>query len=196
MKKGHRSIIMLEKLRTFFRTHCRKPIGIVAISFGIFPFFQPKQQPYTLNFDQTINFFAPGQKWPIEKLFSPVEKQVYQQYGKPDLFRFVWSRDGSMKMREALTLQWTKDKLEEMPPFNWVYLKRNQEIKFTGNTFEVQPLTETMHLVIKYGDPEHVRDIGSGVVQWTYYSIGKIYTISNDKIVGERSFPAMGSFHK
>lgn len=183
---------MLEKIRKYFR----KPVGIVAVSFGLFPFFQPKEQPLAFNFDQTINFFAPGKGWPVEKLLKPVELQVYQKYGKPDLFRFLWSPDGSMKMREAVKLKWTRDTMKDIPEYTWVYLKQNQEVVFKGDTIQVQPLTETMQLVVKYGDPEHVREIGSDVVQWTYYSIGKIYTISGDKIVGEKTFPAMGSFHK
>jgi hypothetical protein len=183
---------MLEKLRKLLR----QPIGIVAISFGLIPFFGAKEQPYEINFDQTINFFAPGPKWPVEKLLTPVQKQVYQQYGKPDMFRFLWSRTGELKMRETLQLEWTRKKLKEIPPHTWVYLQRNEEVVFTGNSFVTRPLTEAMQIVIKYGDPENVRDIGSGVSQWTFYSVGKIYTISGDKVVGSKDFPAMGSFHK
>lgn len=185
-------MMILDKLRTVLR----RPVGVVAISLGLIPFFGAKTQPYELNFDQTINFFQPGAKWPIERLFSPVEKQVYEQYGRPDLFRFLWSPTGELKMREAVRLEWTRDKLKTMPSHTWVYVQRNEEVVFSGNTVTTRPLTETMHLIIKYGDPENVKQIGNGVTQWTYYSVGKIYTIAADRVVSTQDFPAMGSYHK
>jgi len=184
---------MFKKLRKLLR----QPLGAVAISFGLFPFMAPKQQPYVVNFERTINFFQPAPKWPVEKLLTPTENQVLQQYGRPDMFRFLWNPNGDLKMRERLQLEWTRDKVKDMPPSTWVYLQRNEEIVFSGNTFKAQPLTEAMQLIIKYGDPENVRDIGGGVQQWTFYSVGKIFNISPSGAATQtREFPPMGSFHK
>lgn len=183
---------MLEKLRKLLR----QPVGIIALSFGLIPFMGAKQQPYELNFEQTINFFRPGAKWPVQKLLTPAEKQVLEQYGRPDMFRLLWTNTGELKMREMVQLEWTRNKLKTFPPFTWVYLRRNEEIVFTPNGFQAEPLTEIMHIVIKYGDPENVKDIGNGVSQWTYYSVGKMYTIAGNKVVSTKEFPAMGSFHK
>ncbi len=179
-----------------FRKLLRQPVGVVAISLSLIPFFGTKQQPYQLIFDKTINFFLPGEKWPNQRLFSPVEKQVYEQYGRPDMFRLLWDPTGEIKMRDVVQLEWTRSKMKQFPPFTWVYLTRNEEVVFTGNTYTSRPLTETMQLIIKYGDPENVRQIGDGVVQWTYYSVGHIYTIAGDRVVSQQTFPAMGSFHK
>lgn len=180
----------------YFRKLFRKPLGIVAISFGLIPFFGAKQQPYVFDFNTTINFIQPGLKWPVEKLLTPVEKQVLAQYGRPDMFRMLWSKDGSMKMRSVVELEWSRKNLKEIPPVTWVYTQRKEEVVFSGNSFHAQPLTEVMQIVIKNGDPENTRDIGNGVSQWTYYSTGKIYTIAGDRVVETKEFPAMGSFHK
>lgn len=182
---------MLQKIRTAFR----KPVGVVAISFGLIPFMGPKQQPYEFNFDQTINFASPGQKWPVVKLLSPVEKQVLQEYGRPDFFRLLWNRDGQIAIRGLVEQEW-RNKNMKLPSLTWVYVQRNEEVVFSGNQVRTQPLTELIQLTLKSGDPENVKDIGNGVTQWTYYSTGKMYTIAGDRIVDTKTFPAMGSFHK
>lgn len=183
---------MLNKLRKYFR----KPIGVVAISFGIFPFFSPKQQSYVFNFDQTINIFQPGEKWPIEKLLTPEEKNVLAQLGKPDCFRILWDSEGKIKVRSILEQEWKTKGPNKLPPASWVYLQRNEEIIFVNNSYRAQPLSDTVQLVIKMGDPELVKTISPDVTQWTYYSTGKIFTISDNKVVETRDFPPMGSFHK
>ncbi len=183
---------MLKKIQKYFK----KPVGVVAISFGLIPFLSPKQQPYVFNFDQTINIYQPGEKWPVEKLLTPVEKQVISQFGKPDCFRILWDSQGKIKVRSALEQEWKSKGPNKLPPASWVYLQRNEEIIFVNNSYRAQPLTETVHLVLKMGDPELVKNISSEVTQWTYYSTGKLFTISDDKVVDTKEFPAMGSFHK
>lgn len=183
---------MLKNLLKYFR----QPLGVVAISFGLIPFMSPKQQPFVFNFDYTVNFFQAGEKWPYEKLFTPAEKQVYAQLGKPDCFRMLWDRTGKIKVRSVVEQEWKVKGPKEIPAYTWVYVQRNEEIVFSNNTFYTQPLTDLVTLVMKSGDPENVRDMGNGLTQWTYYSTGKMYTIAGDKIVGTKEFPAMGSFHK
>lgn len=183
---------MITKLRKIFK----KPVGVVAISFGLIPFFSAKQQPYVFNFDQTINIFKPGEKWPIEKLLTTTEKQVITQLGKPDCFRILWDSQGKIKVRSVLEQEWKAKGPKQLPPSSWVYLQRNEEVIFVNGTYRAQPLTDTIQLVIKMGDPELVKNISSDVTQWTYYSTGKIFTISSDKVVETKEFPPMGSFHK
>lgn len=187
---------MLAKLFRKWMTLVRRPIGVVAISFGLIPFMGPKTQSYTFNWDKTINFIQPGDKWPVEKLLTEQEKQVYQQLGKPDLFRVFWDPRGEIRMRSTIEQEWGKKGPKNFPPLSWVYLQRNQEVVFENGTYKTQPLTELHLIVIKYGDPENVKDIGNGVTQWMYYSVGKQYTIAGDKVVGTKDFPAMGSWHK
>jgi len=174
----------------------RNPLGVVAVSFGLIPFMAPKEQPYVYNFRHTVNIFEPGPKWPVEKLFTPVEKQVYDQFGKPDCFRLFYDSKGEIKVRSVLQQEWKGKDLKSLPPFSWVYLQRGEEIVFTNNSFKPQPLSDVVKVVISSGDPESVKDIGNGLITWTYYSTGKIYTISGDKIVATKDFPPMGSFHK
>jgi hypothetical protein len=182
---------MFEKFRYKFR----KPIGVVAISFGLIPFMGPKQQPYEFNFDQTINFAQPSAKWPVVKLLTPVEKQALEQNGRPDCFRMLWNPDGTIAVRGVVEQEW-RSKNMKLPALTWVYVQRKEELVFSGNQVRVNPLSELALLVLKSGDPENVKDIGNGVTQWTYYSTGKIYTIAGDRIVDTKTFPAMGSFHK
>ncbi len=183
---------MLNKLSPFLR----KPVGVIAVSFGLFPFSAPKQQPVVFNFDQTINLFQPGPKWPVEKLLKPAEKQVYEQYGKPDYFRILWNSTGEIKVRSILEQEWKSTGPKNLPPSSWVYLQRNEEIIFVNDSFRTQPLTAAVQLIVKMGDPELVKDMGSGMAQWTYYSTGKMYTVSEGKVAETRSFPPMGSYHK
>lgn len=182
---------MLQKLgRTF-----RKPVGVVAISFGLIPFLGPKKQPYKFNFEKTINFAQPGAKWPVVKLLSPVEKQVLEQYGRPDHFRLLWNSDGSIAIRGIVEQEW-RNKNMKLPDLTWVYVHRNEEVIFAGNQVRTSPLSELSQLVLKSGDPENVRDIGNGVIQWTYYSTGKMYFIAGDRVVDTKTFPAMGSYNR
>lgn len=179
-----------------FRKMCRKPVGVVAISFGLIPFMGPKKQPVEFNFDKTINFAQPGEKWPVAKLLSPMEKQVIERYGRPDYFRLMWNGDETIATRGVVEQEW-RDKNMKLPKLSWVYVQRNEELMFVGNEVRTAPLTDVMHLVIKSGDPENVREIADGVTQWTYYSTGNIYTIAGNKtIVDTKTFPAMGTFHK
>lgn len=174
----------------------RQPIGVVTISLGLLPFFGPKVQSFSFNWDRTINFIQPGDKWPVEKFLSDSEKQVYQQLGRPDYFHIMWSPTGEMKMRSVIEQEWGKKGPKNMPPLSWVYMRRNEEVIFANGSYYTQPLNELEQLVLKYGDPENVKDIGNGLVEWTYYSVGKMYTIAKDRVVGTKDFPPMGSFHK
>lgn len=183
---------MLNNLLKYFR----RPIGVVTISLGLLPFTGPKKQPLVFNFDQTVNIFRPGEKWPVDKLLSAPEKQVYAQLGRPDCFRLLWDREGNVKVRSVIEQEWKGKDLKNLPPYSWVYLQRNEEIIFSGNSFYSQPLNDLVQVVIKSGDPENVRDMGNGLTQWTYYSTGKMYTISGNNIVATKDFPPMGTFHK
>lgn len=181
---------MLNKLSRFMRTR----MAIVAVSFGLIPFLGgSKKQSFTFNFKHTVNFFQPGEKWPNAKLFTPAEKQVYEQWGRPDYFRLLYDASGELKIRTAIEQEWNGRNQNEMPKFTWVYLQRNEEVVFSGNQVKTQPLNELIHLVIKYGDPESVRHIGDGLIEWTYYSKGKIYRIANNRIISVKEFPAMGT---
>lgn len=187
---------MLKIITKAWLKYARKPIGIVALSFGLIPFMGPKQQSFAFNWAKTINFIQPGEKWPVEKFLTEQEKQVYQQLGKPDMFRVFWDTRGEIRVRETVEQEWGKKGPKSFPPLSWVYLQRNEEVIFANGSYFTQPLSETTLLVVKYGDPENVKDIGNGVTQWMYYGVGKQFVISGNKVISTKDFPAMGSWHK
>lgn len=160
------------------------------------PFFGPKEQPFIFNFDFTINFFQPDPKWPVEKLLKPAEKEVLEKLGRPDAFRILYDPEGNIKIRRSLELEYKAKKPKEIPNYSWVYMQRNEEIIFSGNGYYSKPLTDAIRLVLKYGDPENTKQLPDEMVEWTYYSTGKIYRIYKDKVIDVKEFPAMGSFHK
>jgi hypothetical protein len=152
-------------------------------------------QDFTFKQDFTVNFFYPGPKWPNVKKMTKVEQEVYQRFGRPAAFRILWPPNGDIRLRSELEDAFAK-KPKVMPAYSWVYPALGKEIIFRGDAYEEQPLTDKVRLVLKYGDPEDVKDLSSGVVQWTYYSAGKMIKLRQGRIVEVKEFPAMGRFIK
>jgi hypothetical protein len=181
-------------MKSFFRLS-RNILPILLVLGTIFA-FSACDQDVTLDLDKSVNIFHPGPKWPTVKNLTPAQKQIYETMGRPDCFHILYDHSGKIKMRQVLEKELNGKKPKNLPPYSWVYLKDKKEIVFEGNSYVERPLTETLLLVIQYGDPEDVRSLPDGVSQWTWYSAGKMYKIYNDKIIETKEFPAMGTFLK
>lgn len=166
---------------------------LVLFSFLILP---GCDQDVVLNLEHSINIFHPGPKWPNVKKFSPTEREVYQRFGKPDCFRVLYDRKGSIKLRHDLEKELNGKKPKKLPPYTWVYLNRDKEVFFEGQTFVEKPIADTTRIVIDNGDPEDVREVTPGIVQWMFFSTGKLYKISNDRVIEQKEFQAMGRYLK
>ncbi|RMH26034.1 MAG: hypothetical protein D6691_08630 [Candidatus Hydrogenedentota bacterium] len=150
---------------------------------------------FVFRLDHSVNVFYPSPKWPDAKRLTPPEREVYERYGKPTAFRVLWTPSGQIRLRRELELAFDK-KLKTIPPYTWVYVDKGKEIVFRGASYEEIPLSDQIRLVLKYGDPEDVRDLGAGTVEWMYFSVGKLYRLKNGRIVDTKDFPAMGKFIK
>ncbi|MCX7626399.1 MAG: hypothetical protein N2Z21_09340 [Candidatus Sumerlaeaceae bacterium] len=154
-----------------------------------------KDQDLVFKPDFSINLFYPGPKWPNVKKLGKVEQDVYQRYGKPQAFRVLWPPNGDIRQRSDLEEAFAKQP-KVIPPYSWVYPQQGIEIVFRGQGYEEQPLSDKVRLVLKYGDPEDVKELSSGIVQWTYYSVGKMIKLRAGRVVEVKEFPPMGRFIK
>ncbi|MGC8841421.1 MAG: hypothetical protein ACP5QZ_08215 [Candidatus Sumerlaeaceae bacterium] len=154
-----------------------------------------KDQDFSFKPDFSVNLFFPGPKWPNTKKLTKVESDVYERYGRPAAFRVLWPPNGDIKLRSELEDVFAKQP-KVLPPYSWVYPSLGKEIVFRGQAYEERPLSDKVRLILKYGDPEDVKELSSGVVQWTYYSAGKMLKLREGRIVEEKEFPAMGRFLK
>jgi hypothetical protein len=154
------------------------------------------EQDVVFNQDFSINILHPGPKWPKVKKLAPVELEVYKRFGKPDAFRVWWTPAGEIKTRTDLNDAFKKQKPKNLPPLSWIYLSTGKEVRFRITTYEGLPITDQVRLVLKYGDPEDVKDLGNGITQWMFFSAGKIFKMREGKIFEEKDFPAMGKYLK
>lgn len=144
----------------------------------------------------SVNVFSPGPKWPNVKKLKPVEREVFEKYGKPDRFRVWWNPTGELRTRFDVEQEFRRAKPKDLPPYSWIYLSSGIEVRLTASGYQEQPVTDQVRLMTQYGDPEDVKELKNGLTQWMYYSVGKLYKFGNGMIVEEKEFPAMGSFHK
>jgi len=154
-----------------------------------------KDEGFVFKPEFTVNLFYPGPKWPNQKKLSKAEREVLQRYGRPAAFRILWSPAGEIRMRSELEDASLKQP-KVMPAYSWVYPGLNKEIVFTQGTYQERQLSDKIRLILRYGDPEDVKDLSSGIEQWTYYGVGKMIKLREGHIVEEKQFPAMGRFLK
>lgn len=153
-------------------------------------------QDIAMDFDYSVNVFRPGPKFPNHKKLKPSEKELFDRYGKPDFIRVYWNRDGDLRTRNQLQGELQGKKPKKMPPYAWLYLKQGREYFINETTFEERPVTERVRIICEHGDPEDIKDLMGGRIQWTYYSTGRIFTIVGDRVVDVKEFPAMGRFNR
>ena len=155
-----------------------------------------KKEDVVIDEEFSINVFQISPKWPVVDKLPQVEKEVLLKYGKPDCFRAWWTPDGQLRTRQELSKEVKIKKLKSLPAFSWIYTSTGKEVVFRGSTYQEVPLTDQVRTVVKYGDPEDAKEMVNGVVEWTYFSVGKIYRFARGHKISEKDFPPMGSFRK
>ncbi|MGI8908323.1 MAG: hypothetical protein ACR2IE_17765 [Candidatus Sumerlaeaceae bacterium] len=169
----------------------------LTVAIVCFGFLVACDQDIEINPEFSVNIFKPGPKWPNVKKLAAEQREAYEKFGKPDCFHVYWSPTGEIMPRRELEKQLKGKKPKTVPPFSWVYLRTNKEVVFPGGgRANEQPLPETVRIVAENGDPEDVSQEGGGITQWMFYSTGKIYKISQGRVIERKEFPAMGRYIK
>lgn len=145
----------------------------------------------------SVNIVTPGPKWPNIKNLTPAQKEIYDKYGKPDAFRLIWNPSGRFMQQSDLAQMLGNKKPSKLPPYTWIYQQRGIQVSFQSSQPAETPVNDQLRLVLKYGDPENVKETAEGIMQWQFYSVGYMYKFSRDgMIIEESKFPAMGKFMK
>jgi len=145
----------------------------------------------------SVNVVTPGPKWPNKDKLTPAQKEIFEKYGKPDAFRLIWNTSGRYMLQSDLAQMLGNKKPSKLPPYTWIYQQRGIEVSFQGPSPVETPINDQLRLVLKYGDPESVKETEGGITQWQFYSVGYMYKFSKDgRIIQETTFPAMGKFFK
>lgn len=168
----------------------------LAVTLGLTVLSACDDQDYVINQEFSVNLFQPGPKWPKVKKLKPLEKEVYEKYGKPDHFRIWWTPSGQPKQRLDLEKQFSQKSIKQVPKYSWVYLQQGKEIVFGATNYQEVSLTDQVRILTEYGDPEDVKELSGGITQWMFYGAGKLYKFVNGRIVEQKELPAMGRFLK
>ena len=143
----------------------------------------------------SVNVFEPGPKWPNIKKLTPIQKEVYEKFGRPDNFRVMWNKAGQLRRRIDVEKDIAQKK--PLPNYSWVYMRHEKEIVFEGSTFVEKPVNDQLKMLVKYGDPEDVKEMEGNITQWTFYGAGKLYKFNSaGQLVGQQDFTPMGKFQK
>jgi hypothetical protein len=179
------------KNRSFLRTM----VQTLVISTGLM-LLGGCDQDIELDPDWSVNLFKPGPKWPNVKKLTVPQKEIYQKYGKPDCFHVFWTPDGALKRRIDLEKMFDKQKPKTVPAHSWVYSHLNKEVLFQGSSYTERPIPQTLKIIVENGDPEDVQILYDGIIQWQFFSTGKLYKIKNDRVIDLKEFTPMGKFVK
>lgn len=153
-------------------------------------------QDLVIDPEFSVNVFNPGPKYPNVKKLTTPQKEVFEKHGKPDHFKVQWDKRGTLKTRAEVEPLLARAKPKNLPPYNWIYLDKNLEISFTENSYEELPLSDMTRMLTKHGDPEDVKELHAGIIQWMYFSVGKQYKFNQGRLVETKEFPALGKFQK
>lgn len=146
--------------------------------------------------DFSVNLAKPSANWPKAKLLSPAEQGLLKEYGRPDFFRLCWSEDCELKSYMDVPLNLLVKRGYKV--ISWIYINRGIEVILNGQSnYSVKPLSDKLKVLCQYGDPESRKvemdkDLNCSVEVWQYYSAGKLFKFSGDKIISEQTFPRMG----
>lgn len=147
--------------------------------------------------EYSINLVQPGPKWPNKKKLGPAQKDILERHGRPSHLRLLWNSNGQIAIKSELQNATRGKKPKTLPPLAWVYPEKNLEVTFSPDgTPQERLLTDEVRLVIEHGDPEDVKRLPGGITQWTFYGDGRMYKLSQGRIVEQKEFPAMGRYLK
>lgn len=139
---------------------------------------------FSMNIVKTPYWF------PDEEQLFPVEKDVLDRYGKPNFIRRWWRDDGSFITSSDLSGKDKEKVLEDMAhqKTSYVYLAMKKEVVFSADhrSQHEQPISDTLDLICKYGDPERNRPViidGRKRETWKWIDYGKMAILEDNKLV-------------
>ncbi len=161
------------------------------------------------NSDFSINVVeAPGdwpdeeRDWHADPVIAAQQQRVYEAYGKPDYFRFLWRRDGQVvrqgdlfDMISAQRVDPAKFIAERNPDMEWVYLDRGITYRFTRSGPQQAPLPDNIRVICEEGDPQEIKENpgadGARMLTYQYYNTGMIYYFRDGEKIREERQPPM-----
>jgi hypothetical protein len=153
-----------------------------------------------VNPEFSINLAIPDRKYPPVKKLSTSGREVYELYGRPDLVRLWWSKDGRIHRFLEVDRKLQDKKAIYRLRHSWIYLEKNLELIFaTDGAYQEVPLNDKIRTICTYGDPEDIKSISEEKPIkeiWNYYSIGLILVFQEDKIIKEQRHNPMGAVIK
>ena len=167
------------------------------------------------NSDFSVNVVPAPPDWPDERrdwhpdpVISAQQQRVFETYGKPDYFRFLWRRDGRIvRQADLYDLLYThrRDPEDYMKEQNldleWVYLEHGITYRFTPSGPQQGEVSDALRVITDLGDPEEMKENvdrdGVEELTYQYYSRGVIYYFRDGtKIREERHAPVSGWNHR
>lgn len=158
----------------------------------------PEKKPIVFDPKYSVNTVPVPEFWPREKMDWPktelaisVRRSVYENYGKPDYLRNVYTIDRrvvrSKDLMDGIQLPGKKASVT----IEWIYLEKNLAIEFNGPRVIEHELDDLLRTVCIYGDPgivrDHVQPTGEVYQIYLYYNHGKEFTFDGNKLIKERT---------
>jgi hypothetical protein len=140
----------------------------------------------------SCNLAFPDVNWPgnPERTLTPVQQEIYKEWGRPDLIRFWWNTEDDFVGLFQIPSDPTPEELAEVKQ-SWIYKREFNEIVFDGPVTSVaMAIDDRLAVVIGYGDPENRRFTeGPGGVEqevWHFYSRGRQVTFQGEKLIEDK----------
>ncbi|MGF1572132.1 MAG: hypothetical protein ACFCU1_03600 [Sumerlaeia bacterium] len=158
----------------------------------------PEKKPIEFDPNYSVNtvptpYFWPREKmdWPKNELDKSIRQTTYQNYGKPDYLRNVYTVDRRVvrpkDLLEGIQLPGKKSSIT----IEWIYLEEELVIEFDGPRVIEHELDDLLRTVCIYGDPgivrDHVQANGDINQVYLYYNHGKEFTFNGTKLIKERT---------
>ncbi|MEN6627385.1 MAG: hypothetical protein ABFD69_14265 [Candidatus Sumerlaeia bacterium] len=147
-------------------------------------------QRYSMNIVKTPYWF-PDEETPL----LPVEKDVFDRYGKPQFMRLWWRDDGTFITSSDLAGKDQEIIGQDMNNMkkSWIYPKLNKEVVFSADhqSQTEQPISEALDLICKYGDPSKNRPVeveGHTRETWIWLEHGKKALIEDGRVLKVSNF--------
>mgnify|MGYP000221109688 CR=1 FL=1 len=115
---------------------------------------------YRLVPTRSINVAATNFNEKNTQNLTPIQNEMYEKHGPPDFVRLLWNRQGEpiKELPHRLALKPANLKSMDM---TWIYLDRNVEVRFKGDTnVEIKPLSDMVRTLCERGDPDRMETHG------------------------------------
>ncbi len=143
--------------------------------------------------------------WHADPVIAAQQQRVYETYGTPEYFRFLWRGDGEVVRQGDLfdmLARHRKDPAkfiaERNPDMEWVYLDHGVTYRFTRSGPQRADLSDPIRIICQYGDPQEVKEHsgpdGARMLSYQYYNIGRIFYFRDGEKIREERQPPMSGY--